>query len=140
VTVPTSQPVYSGTPQRKQVLLGHVIATKTTNETVHDDDMGLPDDWSSSAPAVGHQKAGRTVCIHSLAILPAFQRQGLGRMLLKSYIQRIESAGLADRIAIISHEPLVGFYESFGFESKGQSKVQFGGGGWTDMVLEFKSS
>jgi len=61
-------------------------------------------------------------------------------MLLKSYIQRIESAGLADRIAIISHEPLVGFYESFGFESKGQSKVQFGGGGWTDMVLEFKSS
>lgn len=136
--MPTSQPVYSGTPQRKQVLLGHVIATKTSNETVHDDDMALPDDQSTTSQSqFGHNEHGRTVCIHSLAILPAFQHQGLGRMLLKSYIQRIESAALADRIAIIAHEPLVGYYESFGFKSRGQSKVQFGGGGWTDMVLEF---
>ena len=87
-----------------------MIATKTSNETVHDDDMALPDDQSTTSQSqVGHSEHGRTVCIHSLAILPAFQHQELGRILLKSYIQRIESAALADRIAIIAHEPLVGY-------------------------------
>jgi len=140
-TASTSQPVYSGTPNRKQVLLAHIIATKTKHETVTDDDMALPDNWSTltSQPSTGHQEAGRTVCIHSLAVLPAFQGQGLGKLLLKSYIQRIESSGLADRIALIAHDHLISFYQGMGFENKGPSKAQFGGGGWTDMVLQLKN-
>jgi len=144
LTASTAQPVYSGTPTRKQVLLGHVIVTKTTSPTVTDDDMAIPQDWRNddrlSHPTLGHKEHGRTLCIHSLAVLPAFQRRGLGKLLLRSYIQRIEGSGVADRIAMISHEHLLPFYEGLGFEKKGPSKAQFGGGNWTDLVLELKNA
>lgn len=132
MTVPTAQPVYSGTPDRKQVLLAHVIATKTTNATLTDDDMAMPEAGTRSTK--GHKESGRTVCVHSLAVLPAFRYQGLGSLLMKSYIQRIESAGLADRMALIAHDQLINFYEKLGFKNQGKSQAQFGGGGWYDMV------
>lgn len=144
-TASTAQPVYSGTPARKQILLAQIIATKTDNPTVHDGDMEMPPNWDSkdstqtSDPSLGHKEHGRTLCIHSLAVLPAFQKKGLARLLMRSYIQRMESSAVADRIAILSHEPLVGFYESLGFENRGPSKAQFGGGDWVDLVLEFKN-
>ncbi|KAF2725825.1 acyl-CoA N-acyltransferase [Polychaeton citri CBS 116435] len=127
-TLESSKPIYSGAPNRKAVLLGHIIATKTTNSTVTDDDMKLG----------GHKEQGRTVCIHSLATLPAYQKRGLGKTLMKAYLQRMEGQGVADRAALIAHGELVPFYESFGFKSMGESKVQFGGGGWWDMVYEFR--
>ena len=137
ITAATAVPPYSGTPARRSVLLGHVIATKTTNATVKDEDMMLPENWQRSSTVsadVGHQEAGRTICIHSLAVLPEFQGKGFGRMLLRAYIQRMESAQIADRIAIIAHKGLIRYYEDAGFRSLGESKVQFGGGGWVAMV------
>lgn len=143
VTASTAQPVYSGAPNRKSVLIAHVIATKTTNATVTDADMALPENWQSRNILIeqkdGHKEQGRTLCLHSLAVLPEYQKQGLGRLLMRAYIQRMESACLADRIALIAHDNLVSFYEGLGFENKGASKAQFGGGKWTDMVLELKN-
>ncbi|TKX25375.1 acetyltransferase (GNAT) domain-containing protein 6 [Elsinoe australis] len=165
-TAATAVPVYSGTPERKSILLGHVIATKTTNLYVRDEDMELPPKWreehqrgidspSTVTPAgtpklgassdskgsalPGHKEEGRTICIHSLAVLPDFQGKGLGRLLMRSYIQRMESSGVADRIAIIAHDQLVPFYEGMGFESRGKSPVVFGGGNWVDMVLDLRN-
>lgn len=107
--------------------------------------MALPEGFdpenSTATPtssAMGHKEHGRTVAVHSLAVLPEFQRRGLGRLLMRSYIQRIESSQLADRIAILAHEELVPFYEGLGFERKGESKVQFGGGAWIDMVVDLR--
>ncbi|KAF4552870.1 Acetyltransferase (GNAT)-like protein 2 [Elsinoe fawcettii] len=160
-TASTAVPVYSGTPERKSVLLGHIIATKTTNPTVKDEDMALPPGWraehkrgmdspstvtpagtprigADDEPVPGHKEDGRTLCIHSLAILPEFQGRGLGKLLLRSYIQRMEGSGVADRIAIIAHDELVGFYENMGFEKRGKSEVQLAGGGWTDLTIELK--
>ena len=34
---------------------------------------------------------------------------------------------------------MVPWYEKLGFQSLGQSKAQFGGGGWYDMSFELKS-
>ena len=51
-----------------------------------------------------------------------------------SYIQRIQSAGIVDRIALLTYDWLVPFYERLGFEYRGKSKAQYGGGGWNDMV------
>ena len=139
LTAETSAPVYSGAPERKAVLLGHIIATKTTNTTVTDDDMKIPTSATDPPdPKVGHKEGGRTVCIHSLAVLPEYQRRGLGRTLMKAYLQRMESHGVADRAALIAHEQLIPYYENLGFESKGKSDAQFGGGGWFDMVAELK--
>jgi GNAT superfamily N-acetyltransferase len=139
-TSATSAPVYSGVPERKCVLLGHIIATKTHNATVTDNDMAIPDPKASTPdPTLGHKEDGRTICIHSLAVLPQYQRRGLGKTLMEAYIQRIESHGVADRLALIAHEHLIPYYESFGFVNKGKSECQFGGGGWFDMVRELDS-
>ncbi|KAK1058626.1 hypothetical protein LTR74_013264 [Friedmanniomyces endolithicus] len=165
-TAATASPVYSGAPKRKSVLLGHIIATKTTNPTVKDEDMAVPSSSSSSssstptdnpasetastqqslspAPAAappvpaGHKEEGRTLAIHSLAILPQYQRHGLGRTLLQAYLQRMESHAIGDRAALIAHEGLVPFYERFGFVNRGRSGVEFAGGWWWDMVRELE--
>lgn len=144
-TAATANPVYTGAPARKAVLLGHLIGTKTTNPTVTDHDMALPDPTRTSSrsndsesPRVGHKEDGRTICIHSLAILPEYQRRGLGGTLLEAYLQRMENQGVADRAALIAHEEMIPFYERYGFVNHGQSQCQFGGGGWFDMVKELK--
>lgn len=135
-TATAAQPVTSNDPDRKSVLLAHCVATKTSNQTVLDDDMELPSDWEdlNSTSTSGHNDDGRTVCIHSLAVLPAYQGKGLGSTLMKAYIQRIEQSQVADRIALLAHGKLVNFYKTFGFVEKGPSKAQFGGGNWVDMV------
>lgn len=139
-TYESSGPVYSGHPERKVVLLGHIVATKTTNPVVTDDDMHIPAHADPPNPSFGHKEEGRTVCIHSLAVLPAYQKMGLGTTLMKAYIERLRHQDVADRAALLAHGPLIGFYEQFGFVKKGESKAQFGGGGWHDMVLDLKAA
>lgn len=139
VTAGTSAPVYSGAPQRRSVLLGHVVATKTANLIVTDDDMAIPAPGQND-PKLGHKEHGSTICIHSLAVLPEYQHRGLGKTLLKAYLQRMESHRVADRAALIAHDHLLSFYEKFGFVNKGRSAAQFGGGAWFDMVKEFQPS
>ena len=136
-TAQHSAPVYSGAPERKSVLLGHIVATKTTNPTVTDDDMDIPKP-DSPDPKLGHKEEGRTVCVHSLAVLPGYQGRGLGKTLMKAFLQRIESHGVADRVALIARESIIPYYEKLGFVNKGKSEVQFAGGGWYDLVQEFQ--
>jgi ribosomal protein S18 acetylase RimI-like enzyme len=105
--------------------------------------MGLPVDWEarrSSLPRpgeeepVGHQEEGRTIAVHSLAVAVEHQRKGLGSTLAKAYIQRIKDSKIANRIALLTHDHLVGFYESLGFVNMGPSACTFGGGGWNNMA------
>lgn len=120
---------------RKDVLVAHIVSTLTSNPTILDEDMKLP-------PHGGHNPQGRTIALHSLAVLPGYQNKGIGSIALKDYIKRMGRTGAYDRIAIITYETLVPYYEKFGFRSLGPSKAQFGGGGWIDMVLdldEYKS-
>ncbi|KAI7359637.1 hypothetical protein KC320_g286 [Hortaea werneckii] len=145
-TAETSAPVYSGAPQRKAVLIGHLIVTKTTHLTVTDADMGVPSSSSSSSSSSStdpsssgpHKEEGRTILIHSLAVLPQYQHLGLGRTLMESFLQRTEALGVADRAALITHEKLIPYYERFGFQNKGLSECQFAGGGWFDMIRELR--
>lgn len=103
--------------------------------------MAVPQNWekkgstsASSEYQVGHRDNGRTICIHSLAVLPQCQGQGLGSLLLKAYLQRLDSSGVADRVALLAHESLIGFYERLGFQNMGPSQATFGGEKWFDMV------
>ncbi len=86
--------------------------------------MAIPDPASSEPedPKIGHKETGRTLCVHSLAVLPQYQKRGLGKTLLKAYLQRMETQGVADRVAIIAHEELIPYYENFGFKNLGKSK------------------
>ncbi|KAL4783636.1 hypothetical protein BJX76DRAFT_246316 [Aspergillus varians] len=134
-----------GQPKPRPTLVGHVIATRVSNPYVTDKSMELPADWETErstvvdGETVGHDDFGSSIAIHSLAVLREHQGKQVGSTLMKSYIQRIREAAIADRIVIIAHDHLISFYESLGFENRGSSKCQFGGGGWTDMTLEFNA-
>lgn len=77
---------------------------------------------------------GGTICIHSLAVAPEFQKMGLGSVLMKSYIARMKDSKIADRLALLAHDHLVPFYTSLGFENMGPSVVTSHGGNWNNMV------
>lgn len=115
-----------------------VIATKTDAPAVTDEAMDISLGWQhSSSPTSGthgHQEHGRTIAIHSLGVLPAYQGQGLAKTIMKSYEQRMETSGIADRIALLAHDDLVKMYEGLGFENRGKSNAKFGGGGWNALV------
>lgn len=105
--------------------------------------MKIPSNWKtrrSSLPSdddeepLGHQDLGATICVHSLAVHPEFQKMGLGSILMKAYIQRIKDSRIADRIALLAHDHLIPFYAGLGFEDMGTSAVTFGGGNWNNMV------
>ena len=69
--------------------------------------MDCPKDWNSKNPGVsnlGHQEAGRTIVLHSVAVLPQFQGRGIGKILMMAYMQQMNGAGIADRLALIAHE------------------------------------
>ena len=103
--------------------------------------MDYPKDWRTNyqlAPGVGHNEDGDTICLHSLAVHPDFQKKGLGGVLLRGWTQRIRDAGIGKRIALICREHLVEWYEKNGFKKVGKSACQYGGGGWYDMIMEFE--
>lgn len=119
------------------MLLGHVIATKCDSDTVTDASADYLPEWQSGVPLSelrGHQEHGRTIAVHSLAVLPAFRKRGLGKTILKAYTQRIESSGIANRVSLVAHDDMIKFYEALGFVNKGDSQCKFGGGRWFDMV------
>ncbi|KAB8648470.1 hypothetical protein FH972_026127 [Carpinus fangiana] len=129
-TAATANPVNSHEPARKGILLGHIIATKSANELVQDEDMKLGN----------HNEAGRTLAVHSLAVLPDYQKRGIGRVLMKAYVQRMNESKIADRISILAFERLVPFYESLGFENRGKGGSRYGGEDWVNMVCTFPKS
>ncbi|KAI9726608.1 MAG: hypothetical protein M1828_000975 [Chrysothrix sp. TS-e1954] len=138
-TVETGKTVDSASPGRKGVLLAHLIATKTVNEMISDDDMLLPASEQSATEATrGHQEHGRTLAVHSLAVLPAFQQKGLGSTLMKAYVQRMVESDVADRISLLTYERLKPYYLKLGFEDRGRSDASYGGGEWWNMVLDFQ--
>ena len=99
--------------------------------------MDLPPNWQSGISASetrGHQDGAPTIAVHSVAVLPGYQNRGLGRIIVRSHTQRMETSGVGKRIALLAHDPLVKFYEKMNFENEGKSDAKFGGGGWNDMV------
>lgn len=89
------------------MLLGHVISTKTNDAVATDNSMGVPEDWETTSPKsskLGHSEDGRTIVLHSVAVLPGFQGRGIGRVLMMSYMQHMNGAGIADKLALIAHD------------------------------------
>lgn len=96
-----------------------------------------PDGWKSNSQsansvAVGHQPAGKTIALHSLAVSPNFQKGGLGRGLMKLYINQLN--GQADRISILTYDRLVPYYQKLGFTHYGKSNSEYAGIAWHDLV------
>jgi ribosomal protein S18 acetylase RimI-like enzyme len=108
--------------------------------------MNVPEGWNSStaidaSPATGHKPGGRTVALHSLAVLPELQGSRVGTTLLRAFIQMVKDAKIVDRISLITFDRLVPWYKRFGFENKGKSKTEYAGKEFYDLVrtMTYKS-
>jgi GNAT superfamily N-acetyltransferase len=53
---------------------------------------------------VGHCETGKTVGLHSLAVLPRLQRCGIGQMIVKAYLDQMKGCGLVRRVALICQD------------------------------------
>lgn len=90
---------------QKLALVAHAVSTLGTSPIVTDEDMAFPKNWRDAQPnGVGHKEHGRTVCLHSLAILPEFQGLGLGPLLMNAYLGFLNEARIADRVALLCEE------------------------------------
>ncbi|KAH0433633.1 acetyltransferase [Colletotrichum camelliae] len=140
-TLPVANPVETGRANGAVLALcAHVVSTLGNGPVVTDADMSYPVNWrdqeSSKSSGLGHQVMGRTVCLHSFAVAPKLQGCGLGKLMMKSYLQQINNSGVADRVALICQDYLVTYYKRFGFRHLGESRASFAGGGWNDMVID----
>ena len=89
------------------VLLAHIVSSKCCGETVSDKDMDYPKDWRNlggKSVDVGHQEMGRTIGLHSLAVSPKLQGCGIGKMIVKAYLQQMNNSGLADRVSLLCQD------------------------------------
>lgn len=114
-------------------------------DTLHvtDQAMDYPPDWKSSDirnDPRGHREQGRTLAVHSVAVLPQYQKMKLGETVMKAYLQRMSSAKIADRVSLLAHREFVRFYEKLGFEDEGVSSSELYGGGWVNMVCNLSFS
>lgn len=65
--------------------------------------MEIPAGWRTSQVQhvdKGHREGGRTICVHSLAVSPKLQGCGLGKLIMKSFLQQMKNLG-AERVALI---------------------------------------
>ncbi|AEO67002.1 uncharacterized protein THITE_2144480 [Thermothielavioides terrestris NRRL 8126] len=140
-TLALARPVETGRADGAvSVLLAHAISTRTHGDVVTDADMDYPKDWRARsarvAEPVGHQEGGKTVALHSFAVLPRVHRCGLGQMLMRAFLDQMKSCGLVQRVALICQEHLATYYQRSGYKCLGKSEAQFGGGGWYNMVCK----
>jgi len=79
--------------------------------------------------------AGDTYAILSLAVDPAYQRQGIGELLMRTIIFLCREHGMK-RIILACKEEKVHYYAKFGFQVMGRSESDHGGAVWYDMDMK----
>ena len=88
---------------------------------------------------INHDSAGANIVIFSLAVLPAYQQQGLAAQLMQAFIERSRQLGKR-RIVLICKQPLIAYYARFGFVENGLSSSTHGGAHWYEMRLDLFES
>lgn len=81
-----------------------------------------------------HQPGGANQSIFGLDVLPAYRKQGIAAALLRALIQTARDAG-RQAVILTCKEPLIRYYESFGFVNDGLSQSTHGEAAWFDMTL-----
>lgn len=123
-------------------LIGHAIGTKMYDDKVTERSMEIPvldkdgdvDTSIEGNAMIGHVESSKNIGLHSLVVDPEYRGLKMGTLLLRDYIQKLSHQEIGERLAIIVHQRLTGFYSNLGFINEGTSKCQFGNGGWIDMA------
>ena len=106
---------------------GYVMGPAIRQETIADEMFG-----DVSCHGGGHPWQS----VFSLAVHPDRQGRGYGRDLLAALIEKARREGRRG-VTLTCLERKLGYYESFGFASRGVSRSVHGGAVWYDMTLEF---
>ncbi|KAM0249389.1 hypothetical protein ACHAQJ_009064 [Trichoderma viride] len=128
----------------RRFMFVHIIATMGCGPVVTDEDMDCPKNWKEilhgrqryPSEPVGHRPLGRTVCLHSIAVCARLQGLGLGTATLKSFVQRMSSRRVADRVALLCRKHEIRFFEKCGFKNIGRSNTKSLSGRYYNMVFD----
>ncbi|KAJ2556582.1 hypothetical protein EV175_001908 [Coemansia sp. RSA 1933] len=115
-------------------IVGYITSTQVAAPLVTHDSMGT------------HDPKGTTACIHSVCVDPEWQRKGVATRLLELYPQSVRrynssiesGSGCAriTRLAMLSREDLVPFYQRAGYTNLGHSSVVHGTEKWYDCIYD----
>ncbi|KIM43597.1 hypothetical protein M413DRAFT_384450 [Hebeloma cylindrosporum] len=119
--------------QGSRTLIGYICSTLSPATSLTHDSMSA------------HVAGSSSVCIHSVCVAPTHRRKRVGLALLKEYVRRLEQAqsegsGSLERILLITHDDLRGFYERAGFEWLGPSSVVHGSRPWFEMRFNLSAN
>lgn len=98
----------------------------TTDEAVFRDDF--------FTDAALHRKDGTYTMLLGLDVLPEYRRRGLGRELMRRYLEAERARGVRE-VVLTCLEDKVSMYERFGFTDKGMSASVWGGEQWHEMGI-----
>lgn len=105
--------------------------------------IGMVNGCASDLPVIedalfepqGHEPNGKNQMIFGLAVLPEYQRQGIGAALLNHLIDWSKKHGM-EQVILTCKEAKLPYYSKFRFENRGVSASCHGGAIWYDMVLK----
>ena len=84
---------------------------------------------------IGHDPAGKNMVVFALAVLPEFQKRGIARQLMSSFVEEALERG-KENVLLLCKQHLIAYYESMGFTHTGVSRSTHGGAEWHEMRLE----
>jgi len=104
--------------------------------------IGMINGCASSLPVIedalfepqGHEPDGKNQMVFGLAVLPAYQGQGVGSALMERLIDFSRETGM-EQLILTCREAKIGYYERFGYVNHGISGSNHGGVVWYDMIL-----
>ncbi|MBP3439437.1 MAG: GNAT family N-acetyltransferase [Sutterella sp.] len=110
--------------------IGLIDGMVTDQRTISDDmfdDAGL------------HNPRGQWQSVFGFCVVPDMRGKGCAPALMKAFIEKARQEGRRGLI-LTCKEPLIHYYEQFGYVNRGVSKSVHGGAVWYDMELEFSRS
>ena len=109
--------------------------------------IGIVNGCASDLPAIedalyepqGHEPEGKNQMIFGLAVLPKYQRQGIGAALMARMIDFARQTGM-ERLILTCRQEKIAYYQKFGYVNQGVSGSTHGGAVWYDMTLELPNA
>ena len=112
--------------ERDGEIIGMVNGCASTQETITDD-LFEPQ---------GHEPNAKNQMIFGLAVLPQYQRQGIGAALMEHMIAYCKETKM-EKVILTCKQEKIAYYSKFGYKNQGISASVHGGAVWYDMTLEF---
>jgi ribosomal protein S18 acetylase RimI-like enzyme len=108
-----------------ETVIGQINSGSTNKEDITDE---------AFKDLVGHDHDGKHIVIFSLAVLPEFQKKGIARQLMASFIEKSKKLK-KKKIMLICKSELIDYYQRYGFVYTGESASTHGGFKWHEMYL-----